>query len=178
MSIAIGDRCERVFHVSDETIEHFGAASEDRNPVHFDDEYAAGTLFKGRIAHGILTASFISAGDRRPSCRGLARSTSARRSSSAPRCGRATTSAWSCEVTDYDATRRGTVLDTRAYVGRDAGAGGRGARHRPGDVSQLVHDPALLDATDLVARPRPSRALGRRGAGRRARAGRPRSRGR
>ena len=61
MSIAIGDRCERVFHVSDETIEHFGAASEDRNPVHFDDGYAAGTIFKGRIAHGILTASFISA---------------------------------------------------------------------------------------------------------------------
>ena len=27
--------------VSDETIEHFGAASEDRNPVHFDDGYAA-----------------------------------------------------------------------------------------------------------------------------------------
>src|SRR5690606_22367234 len=30
-------------------------------PVHIDDEYAAGTPFKGRIAHGMLTAAFISA---------------------------------------------------------------------------------------------------------------------
>ena len=61
MTIAVGDRSERVFHVSDEVLEHFGAASGDRNPVHFDDAYAAGTAFGGRIAHGILTASFVSA---------------------------------------------------------------------------------------------------------------------
>lgn len=61
MSLTVGQRHERVFHVDDTAIEHFGAASTDRNPIHFDDEYAQGTRFGGRIAHGLLTASFISA---------------------------------------------------------------------------------------------------------------------
>ncbi len=30
------------------------------NPVHFDEEFAKGTIFKGRIAHGVLSASYIS----------------------------------------------------------------------------------------------------------------------
>jgi 3-hydroxybutyryl-CoA dehydratase len=116
MSIAIGDRCERVFHVSDETIEHFGAASEDRNPVHFDDEYAAGTLFKGRIAHGILTASFISAviGTELPGPGSIYLGQTLKfRAPVRP----GDDVRVVVEVTDYDANRRGTVLDTRAYVG-------------------------------------------------------------
>lgn len=59
--IAVGDACERTFHVDDERIRAFGAASGDLNPLHFDDGYAATTPFGGRIAHGLLTASFISA---------------------------------------------------------------------------------------------------------------------
>lgn len=47
--------------ITDAEIEAFAQASGDRNPVHFDDSYAASTPFKGRIAHGILTASLISA---------------------------------------------------------------------------------------------------------------------
>lgn len=116
MSIAIGDRCERVFHVSDETIEHFGAASEDRNPVHFDDEYAAGTMFKGRIAHGILTASFISAviGMELPGPGSIYLGQTLKfRAPVRP----GDDVRVVVEVTDYDANRRGTVLDTRAYVG-------------------------------------------------------------
>ncbi len=42
-------------------MELFGLVSGDMNPVHFDDEYANSTMFKGRIVHGILTASLISA---------------------------------------------------------------------------------------------------------------------
>jgi len=47
--------------ITDKEIEAFADASGDRNPLHFDDDHAAGTVFKGRIAHGILTASLISA---------------------------------------------------------------------------------------------------------------------
>lgn len=46
--------------VGDEDIERFGALSGDRNPIHFDDDYAAGTRFKGRIAHGMLSAALLS----------------------------------------------------------------------------------------------------------------------
>ncbi|MCG9095920.1 MaoC family dehydratase [Laribacter hongkongensis] len=38
----------------------FSAVSGDNNPVHLNAEYAENTLFKTRIAHGMLTASFIS----------------------------------------------------------------------------------------------------------------------
>ena len=47
--------------ISDSEIESFADASGDRNPLHFCDDHAADTVFKGRIAHGILTASLISA---------------------------------------------------------------------------------------------------------------------
>jgi len=45
--------------ISDACIKAFGRASGDRNPVHFDDVFASKTRFKGRIAHGILTAGLI-----------------------------------------------------------------------------------------------------------------------
>ena len=38
----------------------FVGVSGDTNPVHLDEDYASGTMFKGRVAHGALTASFIS----------------------------------------------------------------------------------------------------------------------
>ena len=38
----------------------FGGVSGDMNPVHFNEPYAAGTMFKKRIAHGMLSASLIS----------------------------------------------------------------------------------------------------------------------
>jgi 3-hydroxybutyryl-CoA dehydratase len=46
--------------VTERDVELFGEVSGDRNPVHFDDAYAKGTIFKGRIAHGMLSASYIS----------------------------------------------------------------------------------------------------------------------
>ena len=39
----------------------FSKISGDENPVHLDEEYAQQTMFGGRIAHGMLTASLISA---------------------------------------------------------------------------------------------------------------------
>jgi len=46
--------------VSERDIELFGEVSGDVNPVHFDETFARGTIFKGRIAHGVLSASYIS----------------------------------------------------------------------------------------------------------------------
>ena len=39
----------------------FAGASGDNNAVHINEEFAKGTVFEGRIAHGMLTASVISA---------------------------------------------------------------------------------------------------------------------
>jgi 3-hydroxybutyryl-CoA dehydratase len=39
----------------------FAAASGDNNALHINEEYARSTQFKGRIAHGMLSASVISA---------------------------------------------------------------------------------------------------------------------
>ena len=38
----------------------FAGLTGDSNPVHLDEQYAAGTMFRSRIAHGMLTASLIS----------------------------------------------------------------------------------------------------------------------
>ncbi len=54
--------------VTDRDIALFAEVTSDRNPVHLDEAYAQTTMFKGRIAHGMLTASLISAviGERLP----------------------------------------------------------------------------------------------------------------
>lgn len=54
--------------IGDKEIEMFATISEDRNPMHLDDEYAKASMFKGRIAHGMLSAALFSAiiGERLP----------------------------------------------------------------------------------------------------------------
>lgn len=47
--------------ISQEDIDMFATVTGDRNPVHIDEEWAQTTRFKGRIAHGVLTAGLISA---------------------------------------------------------------------------------------------------------------------
>src|SRR5262245_8588495 len=47
--------------VTDADIVLFAGVTGDTNPVHLDEEFAKPTMFKGRIAHGMLTAGFISA---------------------------------------------------------------------------------------------------------------------
>lgn len=46
--------------VTDDDLQKFGDVSLDHNPVHFDEAYAKGTMFGGRIAHGMLSASLFS----------------------------------------------------------------------------------------------------------------------
>ena len=47
--------------VTDQDIALFAQVTTDYNPVHLDDDYAQRSLFEGRVAHGMLTASLISA---------------------------------------------------------------------------------------------------------------------
>ncbi|PTS90947.1 MULTISPECIES: MaoC family dehydratase [unclassified Caulobacter] len=47
--------------VTEERIGQFAEASDDFNPVHMDEAFASRTAYRGRIAHGLLSASFGSA---------------------------------------------------------------------------------------------------------------------
>ena len=46
--------------VTDADVVLFAGVSGDTNPVHLNEEVASQTMFKGRIAHGMLSAGFIS----------------------------------------------------------------------------------------------------------------------
>ena len=54
--------------IGEAEIEMFAQVSEDRNPLHLDETAAAASIFKTRIAHGMLSASLFSAliGERLP----------------------------------------------------------------------------------------------------------------
>jgi len=47
--------------VTERDVQLFGEATGDMNPVHFDEEFARKTVFRGRVAHGALSIGFISA---------------------------------------------------------------------------------------------------------------------
>jgi 3-hydroxybutyryl-CoA dehydratase len=59
LSLGMSAELRRV--VSEADVVAFAGVSGDDNPVHLDAAYAAQTPFKERIAHGMLTASYISA---------------------------------------------------------------------------------------------------------------------
>lgn len=58
--LEIGQSASYERTVSEEDIVRYAEVSGDDNPVHLDEEFASKTLFKGRIAHGMLGAGFIS----------------------------------------------------------------------------------------------------------------------
>lgn len=47
--------------ITDTDVKQFAGISGDHNPVHVDDEFAAASRFKKRIAHGLISGSFFSA---------------------------------------------------------------------------------------------------------------------
>ena len=56
----IGDSAQIVKTITEGDIELFARATGDFNPVHLDATYAEKTMFKGRIAHGLLSVGFFS----------------------------------------------------------------------------------------------------------------------
>jgi 3-hydroxybutyryl-CoA dehydratase len=59
--LTLGQHAENSREVGAADIDAFAAVSGDHNPVHLDEAFAATTRFGGRIAHGMLSASYISA---------------------------------------------------------------------------------------------------------------------
>lgn len=59
-TIQIGDSVSFSKTVSEADVYSFAGVSGDFNPIHVDAEFAKKTRFGQRVAHGILTASFIS----------------------------------------------------------------------------------------------------------------------
>lgn len=58
--LEIGDTAEFSKTVSESDIYQFAGITGDFNPAHMNEEYAKKTFFKTRIAHGMLSAGFIS----------------------------------------------------------------------------------------------------------------------
>lgn len=59
--IQVGDKASMSKTVAEHDVYAFAGLSGDFNPVHINAEFAKSTMFKGRIAHGMISAGFISA---------------------------------------------------------------------------------------------------------------------
>ena len=59
--ITVGQSASLSKEVTEKDVELFADLSMDTNPVHLDQAYAESTMFKTRIAHGMLGASLLSA---------------------------------------------------------------------------------------------------------------------
>lgn len=58
--LSVGQSDEYIKTITESDILVFAGVSGDTNPVHLNHEFASETMFEGCIAHGMLTASFIS----------------------------------------------------------------------------------------------------------------------
>jgi 3-hydroxybutyryl-CoA dehydratase len=58
--LSVGMSASYTRTITDKDIRQFAEVSGDTNPVHLDEEFAASTRFKKRIAHGMLSGSSIS----------------------------------------------------------------------------------------------------------------------
>jgi 3-hydroxybutyryl-CoA dehydratase len=61
LGVQVGDTCEFSKEVVEQDIIDFARTSGDNQPLHLDQDFAAKTRFGGRIAHGMLSAGYISA---------------------------------------------------------------------------------------------------------------------
>jgi 3-hydroxybutyryl-CoA dehydratase len=114
--LAVGQSAELKRTVAEGDLAAFAAVTGDDNPLHLDEAYAAQTPFKGRIAHGMLSAGYISAvlGTKLPGPGAVyvSQTLSFRRP---VRIGDAVTA--EAKVAAIDAARGRVTLETRCVVG-------------------------------------------------------------
>jgi len=58
--LSIGMSAVHAKTITDADVVMFAGVSGDTNPVHMNEQFGATTMFKGRIAHGMLSASLLS----------------------------------------------------------------------------------------------------------------------
>jgi len=123
-SFKVGERAQVSKTVSEDDIMSFARITSDYNPVHTDSEFASKTRFRGRIAHGMLSASLNSAvlGTKLPGpgCIYLSQSLKFTRP---VRIGDTLTA--EVEVTDWNPAKKIICLDTRCFnqLGEDVVTG-------------------------------------------------------
>ncbi len=61
LGLEVGRKATITQTVTEADVTAFARLSQDHNPIHLDASYAAKTRFKLRLAHGMLSAGFISA---------------------------------------------------------------------------------------------------------------------
>jgi 3-hydroxybutyryl-CoA dehydratase len=114
--LTIGQSASYTRTVAEADVQKFGEVSGDLNPLHFDETYAKSTIFRGRIAHGILSVAFISTvlGTKLPGAGSIFLSASVR--FKAPvRIG--DTVVASCTVKEIDKLKGRVVFDCNCKVG-------------------------------------------------------------
>ena len=60
MKLEVGQKFEVTFKYNQEQVNTFIKITGDDNPIHYDEAYAANTIFKKPIIHGVLSASIFS----------------------------------------------------------------------------------------------------------------------
>jgi 3-hydroxybutyryl-CoA dehydratase len=58
--LAVDQTYDKKITITSDMIERFAEATGDHNPLHLDEEFARGTQFKTRVAHGMLQAGILS----------------------------------------------------------------------------------------------------------------------
>jgi 3-hydroxybutyryl-CoA dehydratase len=58
--LKVGDSAQVSKTITETDISDFARVTGDLNPLHLDQAYAEKTIFKGRIAHGLLSVGFLS----------------------------------------------------------------------------------------------------------------------
>ena len=58
--LKVGDKASYTKVISEEDVNIFAGITNDKNPIHLDEKFAADSMFGQRIAHGMLVASLFS----------------------------------------------------------------------------------------------------------------------